>query len=64
MIMWLAQHMDLIFVFMDPVGQALCTRTMAVVNALDVRRNASTRPCARVAVIVLLPCTHGVCGCA
>lgn len=34
-ILWLAQHADMILVFMDPVGQALCTRTMNVVRALD-----------------------------
>lgn len=39
--MWLAKHVDLIFVFMDPVGQALCTRTMNVVKALDVREPAA-----------------------
>lgn len=34
-IQFLAKHVDLIFVFMDPHGQAMCKRTMDVVNALD-----------------------------
>jgi len=57
-ILWLAKHVDLIFVFMDPVGQALCTRTMNVVKALDV---------CSCFVAVLAPCSHlkgaGLCSC-
>ena len=30
-IMFFAEHCDLVFVFFDPIGQALCERTMAVV---------------------------------
>ena len=35
--LYLADHVDLIFVFLDPIGQALCTRTMDVVEALNKR---------------------------
>eukprot|EP01029_Cantina_marsupialis_P001502 TRINITY_DN11286_c0_g1_i1.p1 TRINITY_DN11286_c0_g1~~TRINITY_DN11286_c0_g1_i1.p1 ORF type:complete len:476 (+),score=141.88 TRINITY_DN11286_c0_g1_i1:140-1567(+) len=31
----MADHVDLIFVFLDPIGQALCTRTMDVLKALN-----------------------------
>ncbi|RHY74183.1 hypothetical protein DYB30_009224, partial [Aphanomyces astaci] len=31
----MAAHADLIFVFLDPMGQALCSRTMQVVKALN-----------------------------
>lgn len=40
--MYIASRSDLVFVFMDPVGQALCTRTMAVVEGLD-KRNYSDK---------------------
>lgn len=32
----MAEHADLIFVFLDPMGQALCSRTMKVVKSLNV----------------------------
>eukprot|EP00743_Colponemidia_sp_Colp-15_P002359 GILK01002557.1.p1 GENE.GILK01002557.1~~GILK01002557.1.p1 ORF type:complete len:514 (+),score=89.53 GILK01002557.1:83-1543(+) len=31
---WMANHVDLIFVFFDPIGQALCSRTMNIVEKL------------------------------
>lgn len=31
----MAQHADLVFVFLDPMGQALCSRTMNVVKSLN-----------------------------
>jgi hypothetical protein len=34
-ILWLAQHVDLILVFFDPIGQATCKRTMQVVERLN-----------------------------
>ena len=34
-ITWLADHVDLILCFFDPIGQALCKRTMKVVEALN-----------------------------
>lgn len=34
-ILWLADHVDLILVFFDPIGQALCRRTMKVIEALN-----------------------------
>jgi len=34
-ITWLADHVDLILIFFDPIGQALCKRTMKVVEALN-----------------------------
>lgn len=35
----LASQVDLIFVFLDPVGQSLCSRTMNVVAELNVRQH-------------------------
>lgn len=32
-----AEHSDLVFVFMDPMGQALCSRTMSVVKLLNAK---------------------------
>ena len=34
-IMYFAEHCDLVCVFFDPIGQALCERTMAVVEELN-----------------------------
>jgi len=34
-ITWMADHVDLILCFFDPIGQALCKRTMKVVEALN-----------------------------
>ena len=34
-ILWLADHVDLVLVFFDPIGQALCGRTMKVIEALN-----------------------------
>eukprot|EP00878_Enallax_costatus_P020822 GHUV01022023.1.p1 GENE.GHUV01022023.1~~GHUV01022023.1.p1 ORF type:complete len:290 (+),score=59.12 GHUV01022023.1:990-1859(+) len=34
-IMWMADHVDLILVFFDPIGQATCKRTMEVVEQLN-----------------------------
>ena len=33
--MWLGEQADLVFVFFDPIGQALCDRTMNVIEALN-----------------------------
>jgi len=40
---YLADHVDLIFVFLDPIGQALCTRTMQVIEALNVKHYMKMR---------------------
>jgi predicted GTPase len=32
---FLAEHVDMVLVFLDPIGQALCTRTMNVVERLN-----------------------------
>ena len=34
-ITWLADHVDLILCFFDPIGQALCKRTMTVIESLN-----------------------------
>jgi hypothetical protein len=34
-IVWLADHVDLILCFFDPIGQALCKRTMDTVQRLN-----------------------------
>jgi GTPase Era involved in 16S rRNA processing len=31
---WFAKHCDIVFVFLDPIGQALCAKTNALVNEL------------------------------
>jgi hypothetical protein len=36
-ILGFADHADLVFVFMDPMGQALCSRTMSVVKLLNAK---------------------------
>eukprot|EP00501_MAST-03F_sp_TOSAG23-6_P000739 GSMAST32.ASY1.ANO1.767.1 assembled CDS len=40
---YLADHVDLIFVFLDPIGQALSPRTMEVVEKLNVRHSEKMR---------------------
>lgn len=34
-ICWLADHVDLILVFMDPIGQATCRRVLNLVERLN-----------------------------
>ncbi|KNC50698.1 EH domain-containing protein 3 [Thecamonas trahens ATCC 50062] len=34
---WLAARVDMVFIFFDPLGQALCSRTMSLIKALDAR---------------------------
>lgn len=34
-ILWMAEHVDLIMIFLDPIGQATCKRTMQVVEKLN-----------------------------
>ncbi|GLC34640.1 hypothetical protein PLESTB_001239500 [Pleodorina starrii] len=34
-ILWMADHVDLILIFFDPIGQATCKRTMEVVERLN-----------------------------
>ena len=34
-IVWMADHVDLILIFFDPIGQATCKRTMQVVERLN-----------------------------
>ncbi|CAN8015756.1 unnamed protein product [Ixodes persulcatus] len=36
-LLWLGQMADLIFVFFDPIGQALCKRTLNLVEALNAK---------------------------
>jgi hypothetical protein len=33
-ILWLAELCDIIFVFFDPIGQALCKRTLNIVEKI------------------------------
>ena len=40
---WLARHCDLVFVFLDPIGQALCSKTNKLVNDLIVQNTAEVR---------------------
>ncbi len=68
---WLAEHVDLIFVFLDPHGQATCKRTMNVIRALKEKlkaRRATASVCASrqlasagqdAAASPLLPHAHG-----
>uniref|UniRef100_A0A7S0UNL7 Dynamin N-terminal domain-containing protein n=1 Tax=Polytomella parva TaxID=51329 RepID=A0A7S0UNL7_9CHLO len=34
-ILWMAEHVDLVLIFLDPIGQATCKRTMEVVERLN-----------------------------
>ncbi len=42
-ILWLGDLVDLIFVFFDPIGQALCKRTLNIVEALSARHSERMR---------------------
>merc|ERR1712008_389978 len=42
-IRWLGELVDLIFVFFDPIGQALCKRTLNIVEALSVKHSEKIR---------------------
>jgi len=42
-IQWLADLSDLIFVFFDPIGQALCKRTLNIVEALSEKHSERMR---------------------
>lgn len=54
-ILELAQLADLILVFLDPIGQALCSRTMDVVKALNDRGYHDKMRY----VSLMLVCCHG-----
>eukprot|EP00093_Oithona_nana_P015071 15071.XXX_797237_791838_1 [CDS] Oithona nana genome sequencing. len=41
--LWLGDLVDLIFVFFDPIGQALCKRTLNIVEALSVKHSEKIR---------------------
>ena len=40
---FMADHVDMMLVFMDPTGQALCTRTMNVVKMLNEKHYAKLK---------------------
>ncbi|XP_039623374.1 uncharacterized protein LOC120538044 isoform X1 [Polypterus senegalus] len=42
-LIWLGDHVDLIFVFFDPMGQALCKRTLNIVEKLNEKNNEKLR---------------------
>lgn len=42
-ILWLGDLVDLIFVFFDPIGQALCKRTLNIVEALSEKHSERLR---------------------
>merc|ERR1719412_409514 len=42
-ILWLGELVDLIFVFFDPIGQALCKRTLNVVEAVSAHHSDKIR---------------------
>jgi len=42
-ILWLGDLVDLIFVFFDPIGQALCKRTLNIVEALSEKHSERMR---------------------
>lgn len=44
-IVWLAQRVDLVFVFFDPHGQATCERTMNIVKELQKLKDARPKVC-------------------
>lgn len=39
--MWLARHCDIVLVFLDPIGQALCTKTNQLVSRLIAQPNSA-----------------------
>jgi len=43
--LWLGDLVDLIFVFFDPIGQALCKRTLNIVEALNEKHSERMRFC-------------------
>ena len=42
-ILWMANMVDLVLVFFDPIGQALCKRTLDVVEALSYKHGEKIR---------------------
>uniref|UniRef100_A0A8C4SFF9 Uncharacterized LOC114658621 n=1 Tax=Erpetoichthys calabaricus TaxID=27687 RepID=A0A8C4SFF9_ERPCA len=42
-LIWLGDQVDLIFVFFDPMGQALCKRTLNIVEKLNEKNNEKLR---------------------
>merc|ERR1712113_1029746 len=42
-ILWLAELTDMVFVFFDPIGQALCKRTLNIVEALSEKHSERMR---------------------
>jgi hypothetical protein len=42
-ILWMADMVDLILVFFDPIGQALCKRTLDVVEGLSYKHGEKLR---------------------
>ena len=45
MIKWVSAHVDAILVFLDPVGQALCTKTMNMIEYLYLKHKKKTSIC-------------------
>jgi len=42
-LLWFADLADLVLVFLDPIGQSLCKRTMDIVRALQARHGHKIR---------------------
>lgn len=42
-ILWLAELCDMVFVFFDPIGQALCKRTLNIVESISTRHSERMR---------------------
>eukprot|EP00916_Digyalum_oweni_P005278 GHVL01009259.1.p1 GENE.GHVL01009259.1~~GHVL01009259.1.p1 ORF type:complete len:426 (-),score=52.59 GHVL01009259.1:1168-2445(-) len=40
---WLVEHVDLVFVFLDPIGQALCRRTTAILKEVHEQNSSKIR---------------------
>lgn len=45
MMKWVSNFVDLILVFLDPIGQALCTKTMDMIHYLSQFHSTKTRIC-------------------
>lgn len=43
-ILWLAELCDMVFVFFDPIGQALCKRTLNIVEKIRKARHHWIQP--------------------
>ena len=62
-ILWMSDLADLVLVFFDPIGQALCKRTLDVVEALSEKNSEKIRFfLSKVCDVLVINYTFGVIG--